>query len=121
MTRRGVLLYEISLKVVGSKYAVPILYTTQQRYSRFKQLCKDLCRLDQEQMRRHRERSKTAFVPSSEPAEKEKDWEVGGARSSSASGFAAYESFMDAISAPFPQGIKALLGMALTDSDLSER
>lgn len=34
MSRHGVLQYEVTLKVVGRKYASPIVYTTQQRFSK---------------------------------------------------------------------------------------
>jgi len=116
VSRSGVLLYEVTLKVVGRKYAVPISYTTQQRFSKFKQLCRDLYRLDQEQARLHRERSKAPPAPVSAA-----DYEYGDPAACKPSAAAPYENFMDSISASFPLGMKTLLGLSLSDSDLSER
>ena len=104
-TRNGVLLYEITLKVVGKKYSAPITYCAQQRFKHFKELCTQLYKMDAELARLHL--SKRNAQPSSD---------------SSLSGVATgYERFMDAISAEFPSGMKAFLGISLNDSDLSER
>jgi hypothetical protein len=113
-----VLLYEITLKVVGKKYSAPVSYCTQQRFRRFKELHSELHKLAAELARALKDKARglapaAASSSSSSPQSPQAQLSV--------EATAHYENFMDLISAAFPTGMKTMLGLTLNDSDLSER
>jgi hypothetical protein len=133
VTSKGVLLYEITLTVSGSKYAHPILYTTFQRYSRFKSMNKALMDLNkqQEEIRVSRRKSaanvqsyhRESFINRpvhTDPAAVVSVRDEFSDESIGRSG-GMHDNFMDLLMNVFPSGIKTYLGMSLTDLDLSQR
>ena len=109
------LLYEITLKVVGKKHTAPVVYCTQQRFRRFKELYQELHKLAAELARATKEKVRGLLptAPSSSSSMPQQPL--------SPEATAPYENFMDLISAVFPTGMKTMLRLSLNDSDLSER
>ena len=112
------LLYEITLKVVGKKHTAPVVYCTQQRFRRFKELHQELHKLAAELARAIKEKVRGLLptAPSSSSSSSSMPQQP-----LSPEATAPYENFMDLISAVFPTGMKTMLRLSLNDSDLSER
>ena len=116
------LLYEITLKVVGKKYAAPATYCTQQRFRRFKELHTELHKLATDLARAIKDKARGLAPAAASPSSSSSSFSPQSPQSpSSPQATAPYENFMDLISAAFPSGMKTMLGLSLNDSDLSER
>lgn len=92
--KAGVLLYDITLKVVGKKFKNPVVHTTHQRYSKFRLLWKKLIECNEQWS------NSVEVTNSSTP----------------------YAHFMRLIHSPFPDlTMKSYLMLPLNDTELSER
>ena len=90
-TAQGVVVYEISIRVVGKKYKNPMVYTVSQRFSLFKKLWTQLHEIDAE--------LKTQTKPPSP--------------------YADFVHLITAPFPSLP--MKCYLGLSLNDSELSQR
>ena len=92
-TLHGVVVYDITIRVVGKKYKNPMVFTASQRFSNFKKLHQKLIDINNEL---------TILIKEGKPS--------------------PYADFVHLIKAPFPSlPMKCYLGLSLNDSELSQR